>query len=65
MIESVQIVSVPVNDQEKAGDFYVETSGFELLADEGWGSTRWGSRWTPRTAGSKADDPAVRGVERV
>jgi hypothetical protein len=40
MIESVQIVSVPVNDQEKAGNLYVETSGFESLADEGWGSTR-------------------------
>ena len=42
MIESVLIVSVPVSDQEKARDFYVDTLGLELRADEGWGA---GMRW--------------------
>ena len=36
------IVSVPVSDQEKARDFYVDTLGLELRADEGWGA---GMRW--------------------
>ncbi len=38
IIESVQIVSDPLSDQEKARDFYVDTWGFELRADEGWGA---------------------------
>ena len=42
MLESVLIVSVPVSDQEKARDFYVDTLGLELRADEGWGV---GMRW--------------------
>ncbi len=32
MIDRIRIVSVPVSDQAKA--FYVNTLGFELLADE-------------------------------
>jgi catechol 2,3-dioxygenase-like lactoylglutathione lyase family enzyme len=42
MIESVQIVSVPVSDQGRARTFYVDTLGFELRADQGWGD---GMRW--------------------
>jgi len=37
MIESVRIVSVPVSDQERARSFYVDTLGFELQQDVGWG----------------------------
>ena len=35
-------VSVPVSDQEQAKDFYVDTLGFELQADN---SSRDGMRW--------------------
>lgn len=38
----VQIVSVPVSDQERAKDFYVNSLGFELRADDSWGE---GMRW--------------------
>jgi len=38
----VQIVSVPVSDQERAKDFYVNSLGFELRADNSWGE---GMRW--------------------
>ncbi|HET6213269.1 MAG TPA: VOC family protein [Micromonosporaceae bacterium] len=33
-IESVTVVSVPVSDQERARAFYVDTLGFELIADD-------------------------------
>jgi predicted enzyme related to lactoylglutathione lyase len=42
MIESVKVVSVPVSDQERAKNFYVDTLGFELRAEGGWGD---GMRW--------------------
>lgn len=42
MIKSVQIVSIPVSDQERAKSFYVDTLGFELRADNPWGA---GMRW--------------------
>ncbi len=42
MIDEIQIVSVPVSDQERARDFYVNTLGFELRADDAWGE---GMRW--------------------
>ncbi len=52
MIERVQIVSVPVSDQERAKDFYVDTLGFELRADNRWGE---GMRWVEvAPAGSTA-----------
>lgn len=42
MITNVQVVSVPVSDQERAKNFYVDTLGFELRADRPWGeATRW------------------------
>lgn len=41
-IDAVQIVSVPVGDQERARAFYVDTLGFELRADDTWGE---GMRW--------------------
>jgi catechol 2,3-dioxygenase-like lactoylglutathione lyase family enzyme len=33
-IEDVRVVSVPVSDQERARDFYVEKLGFELVRDD-------------------------------
>jgi catechol 2,3-dioxygenase-like lactoylglutathione lyase family enzyme len=45
MIESVKVesVSVPVGDQDRAREFYVDTLGFELLVDSAW---REGMRWS-------------------
>ncbi len=42
LIDQIQIVSVPVGDQERARAFYVNTLGFELRADDAWGE---GMRW--------------------
>ena len=39
----VESVSVPVGDQERAKNFYVDTLGFELLVDETW---REGMHWS-------------------
>ena len=36
------VVSVPVSDQDRARDFYVETLGFELRRDVSFGN---GQRW--------------------
>jgi catechol 2,3-dioxygenase-like lactoylglutathione lyase family enzyme len=33
-IRNVQIVSVPVSDQDRAREFYVDVLGFRLLADQ-------------------------------
>ena len=41
-IDKVQIVSIPVGDQERARDFYVDILGFELRANDTWGE---GMRW--------------------
>jgi catechol 2,3-dioxygenase-like lactoylglutathione lyase family enzyme len=45
MIENVKVesVSVPVGDQDRAREFYVDTLGFELLVDSTW---REGMRWS-------------------
>jgi catechol 2,3-dioxygenase-like lactoylglutathione lyase family enzyme len=45
MTESVKVesVSVPVGDQDRAREFYVDTLGFELLVDSAW---REGMRWS-------------------
>lgn len=41
-ITRVQIVSVPVGDQDRARDFYVGTLGFELVQDQSMGDDqRW------------------------
>jgi catechol 2,3-dioxygenase-like lactoylglutathione lyase family enzyme len=41
-ITHVQVVSVPVSDQDRAKDFYVDTLGMALLLDEQFGPTmRW------------------------
>ncbi len=44
MTESMQVLSmsVPVSDQEKAKEFYVDTLGFDLQVDNSW---REGMRW--------------------
>jgi predicted enzyme related to lactoylglutathione lyase len=41
-LRHISIISVPVSDQDRAKSFYVETLGFELLADAPWGE---GMRW--------------------
>lgn len=40
-ITHVAFVTVPVADQEKAKDFYVNTLGFEVLIDQPAGPQRW------------------------
>jgi catechol 2,3-dioxygenase-like lactoylglutathione lyase family enzyme len=41
-ITHVQLLSVPVTDQDRARDFYVDDLGFELLSDTGLGpDMRW------------------------
>jgi predicted enzyme related to lactoylglutathione lyase len=42
VIDQVQIVSVPVSDQERAKDFYLNTLGFELRQEAPFGD---GMRW--------------------
>ena len=42
MIDQVQIVSVPVSDQERAKDFYLNTLGLELRQEAPFGD---GMRW--------------------
>ena len=38
----IQILSVPVADQDRAKEFYVDTLGFELVADQAMGpDQRW------------------------
>ena len=41
-ITHVKLLSVPVTDQDRAKDFYVDTLGFELIADNPMGP---GQRW--------------------
>ena len=42
MFRDVVIVSVPVSDQDRAKQFYVETLGFELVRDNPMGADqRW------------------------
>jgi catechol 2,3-dioxygenase-like lactoylglutathione lyase family enzyme len=41
-IQKIQVVSVPVSDQERARDFYVGTLGLELVRDNPMGpDQRW------------------------
>jgi catechol 2,3-dioxygenase-like lactoylglutathione lyase family enzyme len=40
-ISGVAVVSVPVSDQDRARDFYVEKLGFELVQDRSLGDMRW------------------------
>jgi catechol 2,3-dioxygenase-like lactoylglutathione lyase family enzyme len=42
IVDRVAIVSVPVSDQDRAKDFYVNTLGFTLVADQPMGD---GARW--------------------
>jgi catechol 2,3-dioxygenase-like lactoylglutathione lyase family enzyme len=42
MIDDVQVVSVPVSDQQRAKNFYVDILGFELREDRLWAE---GMRW--------------------
>ena len=41
-ITHIQLLSVPVSDQERAKDFYVNTLGFDLVSDNAMGpEQRW------------------------
>jgi catechol 2,3-dioxygenase-like lactoylglutathione lyase family enzyme len=42
MIEGVQVISVPVSDQDRARSFYIDTLGFELRKENPFGK---GMRW--------------------
>lgn len=46
-LKHIQIVSVPVSDQERAKRFYIETLGFELRSPEDaqFGEGQQGQRW--------------------
>lgn len=41
-IAHINVISIPVTDQDRARDFYVNTLGFELVADTPMGQ---GMRW--------------------
>jgi predicted enzyme related to lactoylglutathione lyase len=40
-ITHTRLVTLPVSDQARAKDFYVDTLGFELVADRQLGLVRW------------------------
>ncbi|WP_432829022.1 VOC family protein [Dactylosporangium sp. CA-092794] len=40
-IDHVQIVSIPVSDQDRARDFYVNALDWELVSDNAEGEQRW------------------------
>jgi catechol 2,3-dioxygenase-like lactoylglutathione lyase family enzyme len=42
MIRSIKFVSIPVQDQDRALDFYLNTLGFSLVTDQPMGP---GQRW--------------------
>jgi catechol 2,3-dioxygenase-like lactoylglutathione lyase family enzyme len=44
-IKDIQVVSLPVTDQERAKSFYVETLGFELRSDSSFGEGEHTQRW--------------------
>jgi predicted enzyme related to lactoylglutathione lyase len=41
MISSVRKVVLPVDDQQRALEFWTEKAGFELVLDESYGDERW------------------------
>ncbi|MEU7953898.1 VOC family protein, partial [Micromonospora chalcea] len=50
-VTHAQIVSVPVGDQDRARDFYVDVLGFDLVRDNPMPDGRW-VQVAPRGAGS-------------
>ncbi|CAG0978636.1 lactoylglutathione lyase [Phycisphaerales bacterium] len=42
MIRKIKFVGIPVNDQDRALDFYINTLGFQLITDQAMGP---GQRW--------------------
>lgn len=40
-ITHIAVLSLPVTDQDRARDFYVNTLGFDLIADQQFGPGRW------------------------
>jgi catechol 2,3-dioxygenase-like lactoylglutathione lyase family enzyme len=62
-ITHIQVLSVPVSDQERAKDFYVNTLGFELVADDAMGPDQ---RWVQvRPKGSQASITLVTWFETM
>jgi hypothetical protein len=41
MISGVSKVVLPVDDQERANEFWMNRMGFELRRDESYGEERW------------------------
>jgi catechol 2,3-dioxygenase-like lactoylglutathione lyase family enzyme len=41
MITSIQTITIPVADQERALGFYRDTLGFEVRQDNAFGDSRW------------------------
>jgi catechol 2,3-dioxygenase-like lactoylglutathione lyase family enzyme len=40
-LKNVQVISLPVADQDRSKQFYVDTLGFNLVADTVMGDLRW------------------------
>ena len=62
-ITQISILSVPVSDQGNAKSFYLDTLGFELLADDQMGPDRRWVRVAPK--GSTTSLTLVPGFERL
>lgn len=45
MIRRIKFVGIPVRDQDRALDFYVNTLGFQLVTDQPMGGGGLGKRW--------------------
>jgi catechol 2,3-dioxygenase-like lactoylglutathione lyase family enzyme len=45
VIKAVKFVSIPVSDQDRALDFWVEKCGFEVATDQPMGPEMRGQRW--------------------
>jgi predicted enzyme related to lactoylglutathione lyase len=40
-IDHIQIISIPVTDQDRAREFYIDVLGWELVTDNDSGDKRW------------------------
>jgi catechol 2,3-dioxygenase-like lactoylglutathione lyase family enzyme len=62
-ITHIQLLSVPVSDQDRARDFYVDTLGFDLVSDTEMGP---GQRWVQvRPKGSQSSITLVTWFETM
>jgi catechol 2,3-dioxygenase-like lactoylglutathione lyase family enzyme len=51
-ITHIQLLSVPVTDQDRAKDFYVDTLGFDLVSDNAMGPDQRWVQVAPKGAGT-------------